>query len=101
MELHLLGATARHVMRSVLSHPTGTELKEEKFRGAGPWRDVDWKLLRRRVAEVTEVLLGPLGAVMPLDLKDTFTLPVAAAWDKAGTKHVIAKYSGTRATLPG
>ena len=100
MELHLLGSTARHVMRSVLSHPTGTELREEKFRGPGPWRDVDWKLLRRRVAEVRALLLGPLGAVMPLDLEDTFTLPAAAALDRAGTKHVIAKYAGTRATLP-
>lgn len=50
---------------------------------------------------MTELLLGPLGAVMPLDLKDTLTLPVAAALDKAGTKQVIAESRGTRATLPG
>lgn len=85
-ELGLLGATPRKVLRSGWSYPTGTELRQDKFAGPGPWRDVDWRMLRRKTRSVTALVSGPLGGAEPLALRDTLTLPVAARAARAGTR---------------
>src|SRR5688500_4128132 len=80
----LRGSTPRRVIRSAWQYPTGSETKEPKFSGAGPWRDVDWSLLRRKVSSVKRLIEGPLGGVAPLETRDTWTLAYAAAEARAG-----------------
>jgi hypothetical protein len=99
-ELLLRGATPRRVIRSEWSYPTGTELRQEKFAGPGPWQDVDWKLLRRKVKEVGALVTGALGGVAPVDLRDFWTLPVAAASARAGTRVLMGDYFSSAAKLP-
>ncbi|HEX2778219.1 MAG TPA: hypothetical protein VHM30_01895, partial [Gemmatimonadaceae bacterium] len=55
------GAKPDRALRSAWTYPTGTELRESKFAGPGPWRDVDWKMLRRKVAQVAKLIGGALG----------------------------------------
>ena len=99
-ELLLRGATPGRVLRSEWSYPTGTELKQEKFTGPGPWADVDWKALRRKVKEVRALVTGVLGGVAPLDIRDTWTLPLAAASARAGTRVLMGEYMTSVGTLP-
>jgi hypothetical protein len=80
----LRGATASRVVRSAWQYPTGSELREPKFAGAGPWRDVDWSLLRKRVAEVKALIRGPLGGVESGDARGVWTLAAAAAEAREG-----------------
>jgi hypothetical protein len=99
-ELLLRGATPGRVLRSEWTYPTGTELKQEKFAGPGPWRDVDWKLLRRKVKDVRALVTGVLGGVAPMDVRDTWTLPVAAASARAGARVLMGEYMTSVGTLP-
>jgi hypothetical protein len=77
-QLTLRGATAERVLPSAWEHPTGSELRQPKFGGSGPWRDVDWSLLRKRVAGVKKLIAGPLGGIAPADGRG-WVLPAAAA----------------------
>jgi len=99
-ELLLRGATPGRVLRSEWSYPTGTELRQEKFAGPGPWRDVDWKLLRRKVKDVRALVTGLLGGVAPLDLRDTWTLPAAAETARAGGRVLMGDYFSSAVKLP-
>jgi hypothetical protein len=99
-ELCLLGATRTHVLRSTWSYPTGRELKEPKFAAAGPWTDVDWTSFRRKTKAVTTLMVSILGGVVPVDLRDTVTLPVAAASARSGKRAIIGKWIRSKATLP-
>ena len=62
-QLTLRGATADRVLRSTWQHPTGTEVRESKFSGAGPWRDVAGRCCRKKVSAVKSLIRGPLGGV--------------------------------------
>jgi hypothetical protein len=84
--LTLRGATSDRVLRSTWQYPTGTELRLPKFGGAGPWRYVDWALLRRRVSAVKALIEGPLGGVAPHGARSTWTLEVAAEEARAGRR---------------
>ena len=99
-ELCLLGATRTHVLRSTWSYPTGRELKEPRFAAAGPWTDVHWTAFRQKMKAVTKLMTGSLGGVAPVDLRDTVTLPVAAASARSGKRAIIGKRIRSRATLP-
>ena len=97
----LRGATATRVVRSAWQYPTGSETKEPKFAGAGPWRDVDWRLLRRKVASVKRLIEGPLGGVAPLATRDTWSLAHAVADARAG-RRVLDRWNACgELTLPG
>jgi hypothetical protein len=74
------------VLRSTWQHPTGTELRASKFAGAGPWRDVEWPLLRKKVAAVKALIRGPLGAVLQSDARATWTLGAAAMESREGRR---------------
>ena len=50
----------RLLLQSSLSYPTGTELKRPRYRGLGPWRDVDWTAFRRKIRLCRAHLIGPL-----------------------------------------
>jgi hypothetical protein len=52
--------TRRLLLQSSLSYPTGTELKRPRYRGLGPWRNVDWTALRRKIKLCRAHLMGPL-----------------------------------------
>ena len=96
----LRGATATRVVRSAWQYPTGSEMKEHKFGGAGPWRDVDWNLLRRKVSSVKRLIEVPLGGVAPLASRDTWSLAHAAAEARAG-RRVLDRWNACgELTLP-
>jgi hypothetical protein len=99
-ELCLLGATRTHVLRSTWSYPTGREAKEPKFAAVGPWTDVNWTALRQKTKAVTKLMTSTLGGVAPVDLRDTVTLPVAAASARSGERAIIGKSLLSKATLP-
>lgn len=88
-QLTLRGATIDRVLRSAWEHPTGSELKQPKFGGAGPWRDVDWSLLRKRVAAVRRLIAGPLGGIAPADGRGIWSLPAAVAEARAGRRRLL------------
>jgi hypothetical protein len=85
-QLTLRGATADRVLRSTWQHPTGTELRQPKFGGAGPWREVDWRLLRRRVSAVKALIQDRLGGVAQQDARATWTLEAAVEEVRAGRR---------------
>jgi hypothetical protein len=87
-ELTLCGATPDRVLWSSWRHPTGTERREPKFAGPGPWHDVDWPQLRRRTRAVRRLLEGSLGATAVLDVRALLTLPAAAADASAGRRRL-------------
>jgi hypothetical protein len=60
--LSFMGAMEERVFRSSFRSPTGTELREPRYREKGPWSEVDWPLLRRKVSMVRRAILGPLSA---------------------------------------
>jgi hypothetical protein len=99
-ELGLFGATRTRVLRSTFSYPTGRELKRPKFAGAGPWRDVNWTAFREKTKAIRKLLVGTLGGVAPVDLRDTVTLPVAAASARSGKRAIIGQGINIKATLP-
>jgi hypothetical protein len=88
-QLTLRGATAERVLRSAWEHPTGSELKHPKFGGAGPWRDVDWSLLRKRVADVKRLIAGPLGGIASVDGRGVWSLPAAVAEARTGRRRLV------------
>jgi len=85
-QITMRGATADRVLRSVWQYPTGTELREPKFAGAGPWRDVDWALLRKKVSAVKALIQGPLGGVVSSGARDVWTLDAAATAAREGRR---------------
>ncbi|MEP7002813.1 MAG: hypothetical protein ABI969_20140 [bacterium] len=93
----MTGATAEKVLRSSWSHPTGTELKQAKFGGAGPWQDVDWNALRKKTKSVLALVKGALGGVQPVGLRVTWSLPAAAERVRAGARELVGEYSSTPA----
>ena len=99
-ELGLLGATRTHVLRSTWSYPTGREIKGHKFAAAGPWNEVDWPAFRQKTKAVTKLMVSTLGGVAPVDLRDTVTLPAAAASARSGQRALIGTWLGSKATLP-
>ncbi len=99
-ELALLGSAPSRVLRSTWSYPTGGELKQEKFAGAGPWKDVDWSMLRRKTTAAMQPINGSLGAVAPVDLRDTLTLPLAATSARARSRVLMGKWFFSEAALP-
>lgn len=88
-QLTLRGATADRVLRSTWQHPTGSELKAPKFGGAGPWRDVDWRLMRKRVAAVKRLIVAPLGGIAMHQEHGVWSLPAAVAEARAGRRGLI------------
>ena len=96
----LRGATAERVVRSAWQYPTGSEMKEPKFGGAGPWREVDWRLLRSKVASVKRLIEGPLGGVAPVSTRNTWSLAHAVAEARDG-RRVLDRWNGCgELTLP-
>jgi hypothetical protein len=63
----LMGASRQRILRSSFEYPTGSELRGRRYRGKGPWTDVDWTVLRRRVRLVRNALFGtlPNGRLLP------------------------------------
>lgn len=88
-QLTLRGATIDRVLRSAWEYPTGSEVRQPKFGGAGPWRDVDWSLLRKRVAGVKGLIAGPLGGVAMHETNGVWSLPAAAAEANAGRRRLL------------
>ncbi|HKP15451.1 MAG TPA: hypothetical protein VJT85_05285 [Gemmatimonadaceae bacterium] len=84
-QITLRGATADRVLRSTWQYPTGTELRESKFADAGPWRDVAWPLLKKKVAAVKELIRGPLGGIASRE-RDVWTLAAAATEAREGPR---------------
>jgi len=82
-QLTLRGATAGRVLISSWQYPTGTELRQPKFGESGPWREVDWRQLRRKVTAVKALITGPLGGVASANARATWTLESAAAEARA------------------
>ena len=82
------------MLRSTWEYPTGSELREPKFGGPGPWREVDWRGLRRTLAAVKAQIEGPLGGVAPLGARDTFALESAACEARAG-RRVLDRWEAT------
>ncbi|MFL5617827.1 MAG: hypothetical protein ACJ79A_05455 [Gemmatimonadaceae bacterium] len=85
-QLTLRGATTDRVLRSTWQHPTGTELRQPKFCTPGPWREVDWRQLRRKVSAVRALIQGRLGGVALRDQRATWTLAKAAAEARTGRR---------------
>jgi hypothetical protein len=83
-QLTLRGATTTRVLRSSWQHPTGTELRQPKFGEAGPWREVDWRQLRRKVSAVKALIAGSLGGAQLA--RSTWTLENAIAEERAGRR---------------
>jgi hypothetical protein len=83
-QLTLRGATDGRVLRSSWQYPTGTELRQPKFGESGPWREVDWRQLRRKVSAVKALIAGPLGADVFGSARATWTMEAAAAEARAG-----------------
>ena len=96
----LRGATAKRIVRSAWQYPTGAETRETKFGGAGPWRDVDWRLLRGKVASVKRLIEGPLGGIAPLATRDTWSLAHAVAEARAGRRVLDRGNACGELTLP-
>ena len=99
-ELRLLGATPSKVLRSEWSYPTGTELKEEKFAGEGPWSETDWSALRRKTKAVASLISGTLGGVAPTDLRDTWTMAAAAQSYRSKVRKLMGTVYYSEAKLP-
>jgi hypothetical protein len=87
-QLTLRGATADRVLRSTWQHPTGTELRQPKFGAPGPWREVDWRQLRRKVTAVKALIQERLGGVALRDMRATWALDAAAAEARAGRREL-------------
>ena len=85
-QVTLRGATTDRVLRSTWQYPTGTELRESKFSSAGPWRDVAWPLLRKKVSAVKALIQGPLGGVALGDARATWALAAAATEAREGRR---------------
>jgi hypothetical protein len=83
-QLTLRGATDGRVLRSSWQYPTGTELRQPKFGESGPWREVDWRQLRRKVSAVKSLISGTLGGVVLGSARATWTMEAAAAEARAG-----------------
>lgn len=54
------GATEERLLVSDFTCPTGGELRLPRYAGAGPWREVDWPVLRRKVRALRTGMAGPL-----------------------------------------
>jgi hypothetical protein len=76
------------VLRSTWQHPTGTELRQPKFGAPGPWREVDWRQLRRKVTAVKALIQERLGGVALRDMRATWALDAAAAEARAGRREL-------------
>jgi hypothetical protein len=87
-QLTLRGATTARVLRSSWQHPTGTELRQAKFGESGPWREVDWRQLRRKVSAVKALVRGALGGISLDSARATWTLEHAAAEVRAGGRRL-------------
>jgi hypothetical protein len=85
-QLTLRGATADRVLRSIWQYPTGTELREPKFSGAGPWRDVDWALLRKKVSAVKALIRDRSAVSCRATRATVWTLGAAAAEAREGRR---------------
>ena len=48
------------ILRSVFEYPTGRELRRPRYRITGPWSEVDWKALRKKIRQVRAHITGPL-----------------------------------------
>ena len=95
------GAKPERVLRSAWTYPTGSELRERKFAGPGPWRDVDWKMLRKKIAHVAKLIVGELEGIAPVDTRDHWSLPAAVASVRAGERVLANKYAVGSLRLPG
>jgi hypothetical protein len=89
---HLMGTRQkRTLLRSAFEYPTGGELRRPRYNGPGPWRDVNWKELRRVVRLVRERMLAMAGA----RVAGTEPIPVlAAAAELARDGGVVASKNG-------
>ena len=85
-QLTLRGATTTRVLRSSWQYPTGTELRQPKFGESGPWREVDWRQLRRKVAAVKSLISGPLGGIVSPNARAIWTLECAAEEARVGRR---------------
>jgi len=85
-QITLRGATTARVLRSSWQHPTGTELRQAKFGESGPWREVDWRQLRRKVSAVKALIQGQLGGVILGNARAAWTLENAADEGRAGLR---------------
>jgi hypothetical protein len=87
-QLTLRGATTARVLRSSWQHPTGTELRQAKFGESGPWREVDWRQLRRKVSAVKALVRGALGGTNLDSARAIWTLENAAHEERAGLRRL-------------
>jgi hypothetical protein len=85
-QLTLRGATTTRVLRSSWQYPTGTELRQAKFGESGPWREVDWRQLRRKVSAAKSLIQGRLGGIVSANVRATWTLENAAEEARAGRR---------------
>jgi hypothetical protein len=85
-QLTLRGATTTRVLRSSWQYPTGTELRQAKFGESGPWREVDWRQLRRKVSAAKSLIQGRLGGIVSANARATWTLENAAEEARAGRR---------------
>jgi len=85
-QLTLRGATADRVLCSSWQHPTGTELRQPKFGTPGPWREVDWRQLRRKVSAVKALIQGQLGGIVLENARGTWALENAALEARGGRR---------------
>ena len=88
-EIVFCGATEKRLLLSSFAYPTGAELKQRRFKGPGPWRDVDWALLRRKVRTVRAAMADQLagGRVKgkePIPVLREAARKVKAGWTLAG-----------------
>jgi len=83
------GAVDKQILPSALEYPTGGELKRPRYRGAGPWRDVDWTAFRRKVRALRGAIDGSLSggrliASKPIPLLDRAARHARDGWTLAG-----------------
>lgn len=50
----------RLLLQSTFEYPTGAELTRSRYQGDGPWREVDWKGLRKMIHRVRQHMSGTL-----------------------------------------
>ena len=83
-ELHFCGASDRRLIISSFTYPTGAELRLPRYAGPGPWREVDWVGLRRKVRDVRALLGGALAGGWAKTREPVPVLHDAAAKARAG-----------------
>ena len=77
-------ATPTVVAISEIEYPTERDIRSPRFRLPGPWHDVDWKELRRRLTELRRLFAEVPGGSHARSAAKEPVLPEAARLTKAG-----------------